>query len=216
MKNLITLLVSSLLVFSANAAQYSFKNIGPSPAFEALGIVDSAGAGLSTDAVVQLGYFTDESVATGAAGGVFTSWTQFGSDVDADDGISNFATAGAFSTDGLFNVSISGSILSGSSFIGKSITMFVTNDDGDEFLAAKTNFTFAEDDPLTTGNVDLYDSESITLTYLFGGASYTGFTLPSGLGARDAVKTLAVPEPSTYALLGGLFALTCVMLRRRA
>ena len=206
MKPLVTVIVSLLVVCSANAAQYAFKNIGPSSAFDALGFVDSAGAGLSTDATIELGYFTNEAQ---ASTGVFTSWTQFGNDV-------SFATSGAFSTDGLFNGDVSGDILSGSSFIGKSITMFVTNDDGDEFLAAKTNFTFAEDNPLTTGDVFIYDTTSVTLTYLFGGASYTGFTLPSGLGARDAVKTLAVPEPSAYALLGGLLALTCVMLRRRA
>ena len=31
-----------------------------------------------------------------------------------------------------------------------------------------------------------------------------------------ALSSSVVPEPSSYALLGGLFALTCVMLRRRA
>lgn len=34
--------------------------------------------------------------------------------------------------------------------------------------------------------------------------------------ARLATGGTTVPEPSAYALLGGLFALTCVMLRRRA
>ena len=34
-------------------------------------------------------------------------------------------------------------------------------------------------------------------------------------GAATATSSV-VPEPSAYALLGGLFALTCVMLRRRA
>ena len=37
-----------------------------------------------------------------------------------------------------------------------------------------------------------------------------------GFGAGTQFQTAAVPEPSTYALLGGLLALTCVMLRRRA
>ena len=35
-------------------------------------------------------------------------------------------------------------------------------------------------------------------------------------GAASGSGSIAVPEPSSYALLGGLFALTCVMLRRRA
>jgi len=37
-----------------------------------------------------------------------------------------------------------------------------------------------------------------------------------GFGAGTQFRTAAIPEPSTYALLGGLLALTCVMLRRRA
>ncbi len=35
-------------------------------------------------------------------------------------------------------------------------------------------------------------------------------------GALFSTAAIVVPEPSAYALLGGLFALTCVMLRRRA
>ena len=35
-------------------------------------------------------------------------------------------------------------------------------------------------------------------------------------GAASGSGSIAVPEPSSFALLGGLFALTCVMLRRRA
>ena len=37
-----------------------------------------------------------------------------------------------------------------------------------------------------------------------------------GFGAGAQFKTAPIPEPSAYALLGGLLALTCVMLRRRA
>ena len=35
-------------------------------------------------------------------------------------------------------------------------------------------------------------------------------------GTGGTLSAVAVPEPSAYALLGGLFALACVMLRRRA
>ena len=38
----------------------------------------------------------------------------------------------------------------------------------------------------------------------------------SGSNAAGVPSFNVVPEPSSYALLGGLFALTCVMLRRRA
>jgi hypothetical protein len=44
----------------------------------------------------------------------------------------------------------------------------------------------------------------------------TGSPSPSFAGATGAGSVIPVPEPSAYALLGGLFALTCVMLRRRA
>ena len=43
----------------------------------------------------------------------------------------------------------------------------------------------------------------------------TGTGAPSFAGATGA-GSVAVPEPSSYALLGGLLALGCVMLRRRA
>lgn len=38
----------------------------------------------------------------------------------------------------------------------------------------------------------------------------------SGTGGTLSAVSTVVPEPSAFALLGGLFALTCVMLRRRA
>ncbi len=44
--------------------------------------------------------------------------------------------------------------------------------------------------------------------------SLTGTGAPSFGAATGA--TVIVPEPSSYALLGGLLALGCVMLRRRA
>ena len=49
------------------------------------------------------------------------------------------------------------------------------------------------------------------------GASITfgGTAQPAQITAGGVASTV-VPEPSAYALLGGLFALTCVMLRRRA
>jgi len=44
----------------------------------------------------------------------------------------------------------------------------------------------------------------------------TGGSSPSFAGVTGTLGTVAVPEPSSYALLGGLLALGCVMLRRRA
>ena len=52
---------------------------------------------------------------------------------------------------------------------------------------------------------------SVTMTDGQGSDFLGGY---SGSGVSIALS--AIPEPSSYALLGGLFALTCVMLRRRA
>ena len=59
----------------------------------------------------------------------------------------------------------------------------------------------------TAANISSLAATGTTLTITDNG----GFQGGSGVSIQ-----LAVPEPSSYALLGGLFALTCVMLRRRA
>ena len=54
-----------------------------------------------------------------------------------------------------------------------------------------------------------------SINFQLGGSPSLGFTTIAGSGSGSLTLN-AVPEPSAYALLGGLFALTCVMLRRRA
>ena len=84
---------------------------------------------------------------------------------------------------------------------------------------------------VATGNeigVLVFDNSTVTT---IGGDAYqvytNGWLTPAdganasltGAGPFTGAATLSssvVPEPSAYALLGGLFALTCVMLRRRA
>lgn len=52
------------------------------------------------------------------------------------------------------------------------------------------------------------------ITYLFGGQA--GSTIQIfGAGTVPSIRMAAVPEPSTYAALSGLLALSSVMLRRR-
>jgi len=59
---------------------------------------------------------------------------------------------------------------------------------------------------LTIGGAgNALNSSAVLINATFGGSN--AFGVPS---------FSVVPEPSSYALLGGLFALTCVMLRRRA
>ena len=48
-------------------------------------------------------------------------------------------------------------------------------------------------------------------SFTFGAAGQ-----PVTIATGGTASSVAVPEPSSFALLGGLFALTCVMLRRRA
>ena len=59
----------------------------------------------------------------------------------------------------------------------------------------------------TAANISSLAGEGTTIVI----SDSDGFQGSSGVSIQ-----LTVPEPSSYALLGGLFALTCVMLRRRA
>ena len=54
-----------------------------------------------------------------------------------------------------------------------------------------------------------------SINFQLGGSPSLGFTTIAGSGSGSLTLN-AVPEPSAYALLGGLLALGCVMLRRRA
>ena len=104
-------------------------------------------------------------------------------------------------------------------------------------------FTFSLSLPLGTGSVAAadkyyivgfsdYSSESVTLAGgdTFGLATTADWTLPTNDGGTFTFGTeqtqlngfdgnqfsvVAVPEPSTYATLAGLFALSWVMVRRR-
>lgn len=55
-----------------------------------------------------------------------------------------------------------------------------------------------------------------SINFQLGGSPSLGFTTIAGSGSGSLTLLAAVPEPSAYGLIGGLFALGCVMLRRRA
>lgn len=197
-----TKLVLSLIfaVASANAATISFSNYD-SGSFAGLAIVDSSDTLLGLTSTAEIGYFSDESL---VASGDFTTWVSFGS-------AANFGAG--FDITGLFGGDTSTSTAGTSAFIGKNITTFITNSSGTEYLVAKSAQTFGQDNPLFTADINLFSDTNIS--YLFGGSA--GASVDYGTGPQSSIQTAAVvPEPSAYALLGGLLALTCVMLRRRA
>ena len=196
-----TKLLLSLIfaVATANAATISFSNFD-SGSFAGIAIVDSSGSALGVTSTAQVGYFSDEaSVSTGD----FTSWVGFGA-------AANFG--GGYDIAGLYSADASASTAGASNFIGKAITTLITSASGTEYLVAKSNQTFGQDNPLFTATYNLF-SDSGT-SYLFGGTA--GPSVDYGTGAQASVATAAaVPEPSTYATLAGLLALGLVMLRRR-
>ncbi len=196
-----TKLVLSLIfaVASANAATISFSNFD-SGTFAGLAIVDSSNNLLGTASTAEVGFFSDEAL---ASVGDFTTWNSFGSVASFGAG---YDLAGVYSGDA------SSSTAGASSFIGQSITTLITSASGSEYLVAKSDQTFGQDNPLFTATVNIFSDSGIT--YLFGGTA--GSSVDFGTGPQSSIQTAAVPEPSAYALLGGLFALTCVMLRRRA
>ena len=186
-------------VASANAATISFSNFD-SGTFAGLAIVDSSNNLLGTASTAEVGFFSDEAL---ASVGDFTTWNSFGSVASFGAG---YDLAGVYSGDA------SSSTAGASSFIGQSITTLITSASGSEYLVAKSSQTFGQDNPLFTATVNIYSDSGIT--YLFGGTA--GSSVDFGTGPQSSIQTAAVPEPSAYALLGGLLALTCVMLRRRA
>jgi len=193
---LTTLTVSLVASLSASAATISFSNYNTNTNGDLIPIVTSADALIDGAGVAALGYFTDDLA---VASGDFSGFVEFGN--------VNFSTPAAFSTDSVFNDSLSGDILSGSSFIGKAMYAYITF--GGEALVSKSNsLTFGEDAPLFTA--EFIASQDVA--YLFGGNITT---VDVGFGSQSAVQTSLVPEPSTFAALAGLCSLGVVMVRRR-
>ena len=152
-----TKLILSLIlaVATANAATISFSNFD-SGSFAGTAIVDSSGSSLGLTSTAQVGYFSDE---TSASAGDFTSWVGFGTG----------GFGAGYDIAGLYNVEASTSTAGASSFIGQAITTFITNSAGTEYLVAKSNQTFGQDNPLFTATYNLF-SDSGT-SYLFGGTA---------------------------------------------
>ncbi|MCH2073292.1 MAG: PEP-CTERM sorting domain-containing protein [Puniceicoccaceae bacterium] len=193
-------LLSAASMFAATIS-LSNTNVGAFDVYNP--IINGAGAlipaGTSTaSGTIEVGYFTDaDSI---VEGGTFSSFQSFGTAGTMD--------GAGFGYDGLYTFNSSETIASGSPFIGQSIYTFITV--GSEYLVVKSGISFGEDAPSFAADVDIAAEGTLLWgNFVTGGADI-------GAGAVDAYQLVAVPEPSTFALLGGLLALTCVMLRRRA
>jgi len=184
---------------SLNAATITFSNTD-SGWTSLLAVVDSSGNEIANGSgSVSIGYFTDESA---VASGDFSSFTQFGSSVAFGDG-------GAYNVASIYSGEVSQAIAGGSSFIGQNIYTFATF--AGDALVAKSTTLFAADAPLFTTSMDIANDAGIT--YLFGGQANSSIQI-FGAGTVPSIR-MAAPEPSTYAALSGLLALSSVMLRRR-
>ena len=93
---------------------------------------------------------------------------------------------------------------------------FIANDDGESLnvyvdLAdyGSTNTIVLMQSTFSTWDASLFDNLEVT-----GGTGDFVFT-DVGFGTQLTLENIVIPEPGTYALIGGCFALSAVMLRRR-
>ena len=141
---------------------------------------------------------------------------------------------GAFSTAGLESLTSALSLAVGESLGGYEIaftsttvggggstfafggTLNATASAGDAFgllvFDSSTTSTTASD------SYTIFNDSSWVLPAAGGSFTFGGSNQPISITSGGTTSSVAgaVPEPSSYALFGGLFALTCVMLRRRA
>lgn len=159
--------------------------------------------GLAADSIT-LGYFTGDTFSA-----TLTGWNALESSVSAPFG--GFMAGSTSNTD---------------TTAGEGLTAYLLVTDGafNGFvnLASWASLTGA-DAPATPPSLDYTIGGTVTASGLnaFNGSGTV--TVTDGQGTNfgggfsgSGVSITVVPEPSAYALLGGLLALTCVMLRRRA
>ena len=118
------------------------------------------------------------------------------------DDTTTFVPAGPFAGTGMAT-SVNSIPLGSGIDTGDSWGVFWT-DGGSAYGFVTVAGTGSGTEPATSGTVLPSDGATVAYNSLFSGTQTAGGSIG------------VIPEPSSYALLGGLFALTCVMLRRRA
>jgi len=156
--------------------------------------------GLAAESVT-IGYFTGDNLALDLTGwnalatnsfspfGGYFSTTTANTDTTPGDGLTAYLLVEDAGNSGLVNLG-SWAVLSGST---------------PPTPTAALSYTIGSSE--TVSSVSVFGNLNAIAG---GGTNFAGGTSGTGLSFN------VVPEPSTYALLGGLLALTCVMLRRRA
>lgn len=157
------------------------------------------------------GYDTGDTsvwVVNGGGGGAF--------DVAALESLNlTSLTTGASLGTSSYEIAGSNTVTGGGSFriVGGIGAISVTASVGDAFgllvFNSSTTSTVASD------GYTIYTDSTWVLPAAGASITFGGAAQPAQITAGGVASTV-VPEPSAYALLGGLFALTCVMLRRRA
>ena len=200
MKNKIVLFLATISIGASSLLGQSIANINFGSAAAAGGGLFTGADGTSADSIA-IGYFS------GSANAALTGWSAFNTDT-------SYNTTGGFNLAGATNVTVDSAIgLDAWILIADgSLSALVRADDWASYSGVVS--------PGTPASL-VYQFDSADTAANISSLAATGTTLTisdnAGQGGASGVSfQLAVPEPSSYALLGGLLALTCVMLRRRA
>ena len=200
MKKVLSLLAA--LSVSSSALLAGVANIG-------FGSGASAGGAMFVNSTsVSLGYFTGDTFSAD-----LTGWNSL------DTQSTEFYGGWFYKSLASFDTTAADGSTAYLLFTTGSLNGFVTSASWDSFTgtvspATPSGLDYTIGSSATAASLTTLAGTGATVTVTNGGG--TDFTAGGSNGDGVSFSLSAVPEPSSYALLGGLLALTCVMLRRRA
>lgn len=201
------------LLFAFNCANATWVNIpyGGQLNAEILGFYDSQGNAVNgTSGVIGLGYFNSGVPATLSTTEIFNDFVVLH---ESNTFIANGSSSVSTSDQDLGNLTSFAPVV----FVISNETTFADAGMASEFLFLRKsswgNFVAGGADQLNTVSQDIRANTYLQSEVLFGnllsGENYGAGS--SGIG----LATAPVPEPSSFALLAGVFGLAWVMVRRR-